>query len=493
MGNWLTAVADYMPHGMCLNWQPWLMGLHIASDALIALAYFAIPFGIAVFVRRRPDLNVQHKAIAILFAIFITACGWTHVFSIVVLWRPYYRAEGVLKAFTALVSVGTAAALPYLIPQLIRIPSPRVLEAEVASHRETLAKLEAARLLLAEQVESTEYDLVATTRRFEAALKNSQVTVSEQDGELRYTWIYNPTSLRAVGDILGRTDADLIGSDSAALLTMVKRRVLETGLAERLEYPFIEGHLKTWFDLRVERQGDGEEQPKGLVTTATDITRLKQQEEHLRLVMRELNHRSKNLLTIVLALARQTARSFNVPAAFLSRLQERLSALANAHDVLARADWQGADIKAVVQGQMQHQIDSFPGRIKLHGGACVLEPETAHYVGMALHELGSNAVKHGALANSAGTVEIGWRKSRKAGAPSLILSWTERGGEPVVRPETLSFGALILTKLAPQALGGEAELLFAAEGLRWTLKAPLQAGQPGSDVAAEPVSPEAFA
>jgi two-component sensor histidine kinase len=491
MGNWLTEVADYMPHGMCLNWQPWLMELHVVSDALIALAYFAIPFGIALFVRRRPDLNVQHKAIAILFAIFITACGWTHVMSILVLWRPYYRAEGVLKAFTALVSVGTAAALPYLIPQLIRIPSPRVLEAEVASHRETLAKLEAARLLLAQRIEATQSDLEATSRRFQAALKDSQVTVSEQDAALRYIWIYNPASARPVDEIVGRTDAELIGGDSAALLTAVKTRVLETGAAERLEFSFSNASRKTWLDMRIERLEDAGG-VNGLVTTATDITRLKQQEEHLRLVMRELNHRSKNLLTIVLSLARQTARSFDVPSGFLARLQERLSALANAHDVLARTDWQGADIKAVVQGQLQHQIDTFPSRIKLHGDACVLEPEMAHYVGMALHELGSNAVKHGALVDSAGTVEIAWRKSRKAGAPTLVLTWTESGGAPVTAPDTKSFGTLILTKLAPQALGGEASLEFGADGLKWTLRAPLEKASPAADVSA-PISPPAFA
>ena len=75
MFSWLMQVADFMPHGMCLDWRPGLMALHIASDALIALSYFAIPIGIAVFVQRRADLNGQHRALALLFAIFISACG----------------------------------------------------------------------------------------------------------------------------------------------------------------------------------------------------------------------------------------------------------------------------------------------------------------------------------------------------------------------------------------------------------------------------------
>jgi hypothetical protein len=85
MLHWLTEVADFMPHGMCLLWRPSLMALHIVSDGMIAIAYFAIPVAIAVFVRRRRDLSLSHKALALFFAVFITACGLTHVMSIVVL------------------------------------------------------------------------------------------------------------------------------------------------------------------------------------------------------------------------------------------------------------------------------------------------------------------------------------------------------------------------------------------------------------------------
>jgi two-component sensor histidine kinase len=323
-------------------------------------------------------------------------------------------------------------------------------------------------------------------------LRGSQVTLSEQDENLNYTWVYNPITAQPE-QILGRSDADLLPNDTIGVLTEAKRRVLETGVAERLELPVARPEGLVWFDLRIERLdeagGSG-----GVVSTATDITRLKRQEEHLRLVMRELNHRSKNLLTIVLSLARQTASSFAVPAAFTARLQERLSVLAAAHDVLARADWQGADIKAVIQEQLQHHLDAFGDRIRMRGGACVLTPEASHYIGMAIHELGSNAVKHGALADGAGTVDIRWRTRRRAGASTLTMTWIEHGGRRDARPECLSFGGLILTRLTPQALGGEASLEFAADGLRWTLVAPF----PVSDAAVEGVqaaslSPQAYA
>ena len=349
MLSWFLQVADFMPHGMCLNWQPRLMALHIISDAVIALAYFAIPIGIFVFVRRRPDLNGQHKALALFFAVFISACGLTHVTSIVVLWQPYYAAEGVLKAFTALVSVGTAIALPFLLPQLLRIPSPKVLQKEIESHRATLKMLDHARQQLAERVAHSESDLADTSRRFEAALRGSQVTVVEQDAELRYTWVYNPSRGLDLSTeaMLGKTEVDFLSAESAELVQGLKRQVLRSREPLRQDV-YVGARGRTgWFDMRIEPviAGDGETM---LVVTSTDISALKRKEEHLRVVMRELNHRSKNLLTIVMSLARQTSRAFDVPEAFLVRLQERLGALASAHDVLAQQEWVGADLRAVI-------------------------------------------------------------------------------------------------------------------------------------------------
>jgi two-component system sensor kinase FixL len=106
--EWFDQLQTFMPHGMCLLWKPELMILHIGSDALIALAYFAIPFGIAQFVSGRTDLDAKHRYLALLFAGFIGLCGVTHVASILVLWYPYYVTEGWLKAVTAAASMATA-------------------------------------------------------------------------------------------------------------------------------------------------------------------------------------------------------------------------------------------------------------------------------------------------------------------------------------------------------------------------------------------------
>jgi PAS domain S-box-containing protein len=470
--KWLLDPQAYMPHGMCLLWQPGLVALHVVSDAAIALAYFAIPIGLAVFVRKRKDLERQHQALAILFGVFITACGLTHVANIIVLWIPLYGAEGILKAITAVASVATAIVLPFLIPQLLRIPSPRVLAAEIRSHRATLDALSVARALLAERVAQTESDLLETNRRFEAALRGSPITVFEQDADLVYTWAYNPPLGMALADIIGRSEAEVMTRTTADAVRAVKLEAITARAPRRAEVPIEVAGRAGWFDLRIEPITLRDGRP-GLIATSTDITAIKQQENHLRVVMRELNHRSKNLLTIVLSLMRQTARGFELPPAFTVRMEERLGALANAHDVLATQEWRGADISAVLQGQLAHQIGAYPGRIHIEGPPLSLPPESAHYVGMALHELGSNAVKYGALAGSLGQVWVRWRLS-DGEAPQLELEWREDFERLIPAPRRLGFGSTILQSLTPRALGGVAELAFAEDGLIWTLKAPMK-------------------
>lgn len=146
--NYLTATWDYMPHGMCLLWQPWLVLLWAGSDLLIFLSYSAIPIALLTVLRRRND--VPHRGLVMLFASFILLCGITHALSIVTLWIPIYPQLGVIKLATGLVSCVTAVVLFRLIPTLVALPSPKDMTAvnerlrgEVDAHKATLASLEA--------------------------------------------------------------------------------------------------------------------------------------------------------------------------------------------------------------------------------------------------------------------------------------------------------------------------------------------------------------
>ena len=143
----IVEYGDYMPHGMCLLWEPWLVILWAGSDLLIFLSYTAIPLALLTVLRKRRD--VPHGGLVTLFASFILLCGLTHLFGLVTLWFPIYPLVGWVKLATGLVSLTTAIVLFKLVPTLINFPSPRNLEEvnaklreEVAAHRRTLDSLE---------------------------------------------------------------------------------------------------------------------------------------------------------------------------------------------------------------------------------------------------------------------------------------------------------------------------------------------------------------
>lgn len=124
--RWLFLENGFMPHGHCYLWRPGVLWLHVVSDALITLAYLSIPITLVYFIRKRKDLAF-HWMFA-LFAVFIVACGTTHVMEIWVIWHPMYWLAGIVKAVTALASVPTAILLVKLVPQALQLPSPSMLQ-----------------------------------------------------------------------------------------------------------------------------------------------------------------------------------------------------------------------------------------------------------------------------------------------------------------------------------------------------------------------------
>jgi signal transduction histidine kinase/ActR/RegA family two-component response regulator len=181
----LFSSTGFMPHGMCYQWQPGILALHVIADSLIALAYLSIPFTLLYFVRRRKDL--QFNWIFVCFAVFIIACGMTHLMEIVTVWEPVYWLSGSVKAVTALASVPTAIMLARLIPTALRLPSPAALQ-----HANSLLELEIAERKRAEAEVRHANDLLETrvterTRELEVAYQTLRQTqqASMQQERLR--------------------------------------------------------------------------------------------------------------------------------------------------------------------------------------------------------------------------------------------------------------------------------------------------------------------
>jgi PAS domain S-box-containing protein len=180
MLNYLLETASFLPHGFCLLWRPDLVALHVVSDLSIGLAYFSIPLAIVAFLRRRRDF--EYRWVAYLFAVFILLCGTTHFAGIAMLWQPYYGLDGMIKLATGVVSVTTAALLWPLLPKIVALPSPRLLqetnhrlEAEIVERRAAERQLRQARDDLERQVA----ERIAVDHALRASLAEKEVLLKE--------------------------------------------------------------------------------------------------------------------------------------------------------------------------------------------------------------------------------------------------------------------------------------------------------------------------
>jgi PAS domain S-box-containing protein len=218
----------------------------------------------------------------------------------------------------------------------------------------------------------------------------------------------------------------------------------------------------------VARRPDGK--AARLVNVVGDITDRKLAEQHTELVMRELTHRAKNLLAVILSIATQTSRSTNTVEEFHERFSSRLQGLAASHDLLVLRSWQGASIGEIANSQLAPFVDAGTDRLHLSGPDVVVTPKAAEAIGLALHELATNAVKHGALSGANGTVTIAWTQA--AGSDHLQLTWIERGGPAVQPPTRKGFGHIVCERVVADLLGGEVSMDFAPEGARWQLSVP---------------------
>src|SRR5262249_16146878 len=182
--------------------------------------------------------------------------------------------------------------------------------------------------------------------------------------------------------------------------------------------------------------------------TNRDITGRKRAEEQLRLLMREMNHRAKNMLGVVDAIAHQTiARN---PDDFIERFSERIQALSANQDLLVRNEWNGVGIEDLVHAQLAHFAGLIGSRIDVHGPKLRLNAASAQAIGLALHELATNAGKYGALSTDTGHVDVRWGIA----GDTLTMSWTERGGPPVSAPERRGFGTIVMETMAERSVDG---------------------------------------
>ncbi len=282
------------------------------------------------------------------------------------------------------------------------------------------------------------------------------VFVSDDTG--RYLYV-NPAGARLLGyqvhELIGVNVRDVI--DRADAPRVAAWRASEPRDPQRGEWR-LRRRDGSWIDVEITSRLLPDNRWFG---TVRDITIRKEDEERLRLLAREVDHRANNLLAVVQsAISLSTAEDAK---GLKQVLIGRISALARAHQLLAEGRWVGADLRRLVEEELRAFSAPDDGRVSITGESLELSPHLAQAVAMAVHELATNAVKHGALSAPGGRVEVSWTSGAAGQAP--VITWRESGGPPVRKPERLGLGASLLERALKGTIGGRTEIDWAESGL----------------------------
>lgn len=356
----------------------------------------------------------------------------------------------------------------------------RRLAQEVAAHFRRQAASDRAIAGLSERVTQSRAELAETNRRLGLALRAARVAVFAVNADGAVDWLSaDKDAPISPANLPGRL-GDLAHPGERGRVEEALASVFRGGQGANFELRVAEAFAPIgWLSVNIDPKLDGVD--GRALGSAVDITELKRREEGNFWLMRELSHRSKNLLAVVQAISRQTVRTTQTSAAFHERFSARLRALAAAHDLFVKEAYRGAEFAELFASQIGMSEEYVSARIDRSGPSVWMRPEAAQNFAMALHELAANALKYGALSGPNGRVEARWRVEGEGAAARFLFDWTEHGGPPPAAPRGAGFGTALITHNLPRSINGVATLTYAPDGVRCHVEAPMAAIAPSAD------------
>ncbi|WP_323764861.1 MASE1 domain-containing protein [Marinovum sp.] len=498
LGSAIDAFVGKNPFSV--TWPVWWLG--DATGILIAT-----PLVISLInmwhARIRPDAMAVVEGAAIGLLIFgltawemITGAAHAFILPLPILWAALrFEFRGATLAVLSLaLAIGTfaqgfhtaeisAAGVVLLHTRmqmllLVAAATGVIVAAITRQQREAVAGLARANSELEARVAERTRAIEAAEERFRATFQNAGVGISIVGGDGRLLRVNESLARmlgREVADMEGHPLDDFTHPDDLALNHEAWQR-LQSGTAD--EYDLEKRYLHAdgvvvWGHTTVScvRHPDG--RIAYLIKIIQDITARRRSDDARQMLMREVNHRSKNLLSIVQVIARQTAN--HSPQEFVTVFGQRLQALAANQDLLVNNEWQRIDLTELVESQLRH-FGAIGQRVRLSGPAVVLPPAAAQTLGMALHELATNAAKYGSLSVETGCVDISWSIDDRA----FHMSWRETGGPDVQPPAAKGFGSTVLDTMTAASMSGKVRIDYSPEGLLWELRCPRSALRDGT-------------
>ena len=308
--------------------------------------------------------------------------------------------------------------------------------------------------------------VLASERRFKALASQAPVGIFETDAVGNCLFVNERwRELAGLADdaALGRDWAEALHPEDRERVSREWYDAVRTGDVFDSEYRFAtpDGRV-SWLEGSALAIHDPSGAPIGFIGSVTDITGRKNAEEKQAFLINELNHRVKNTLATVQAIASQTFRRGESDPGARDRFEARLIALSNAHSILTQHTSEGTDIRGLIARALRAL--AAPDRIRLDGPPVRLSPKATVAIAMAMHELGTNAGKYGALSNEAGQISVTWAVSHTTPA-TFNIEWRESGGPPVTPPKRRGFGSRLIERNLAHDLDGDARIDFLPDGV----------------------------
>lgn len=312
---------------------------------------------------------------------------------------------------------------------------------------------------------------------FMPALVDLGASIIIQDSRRNYLFVTNLPDVWAIEHVTTPTDAGLFGEEVAAKLAVLKESVAEPGKAGHIE---ISVGTEQIFEFRVRSV----KLAKGgvyLVTTIIDRSEERHRERLLRALLREVSHRSKNLLAIIQSIALQTARYSGSLELFLHKFRGRLYSLSQSQDLITDSSWRGAYFFELVQQQTEKYLPENKHLVRVLGDNVLLTPNASLHLGLALHELIVNAVSHGSLLRSGRVIDVTCTRAQLNGHDALEIVWDEvleATRNPGRDEDALKahFGSTVLERVVPASVNGKAEYVILPDRISYKLTFPLESG-----------------
>jgi two-component sensor histidine kinase len=323
--------------------------------------------------------------------------------------------------------------------------------------------------------EATDQTAAMRLRALAVGLRQRNFSILRQNLDLTYNLAENLPGAWPAQSPIGKTDAETLSEEINSTLHAAKTKVLTTGSPETVEVEIRANDLRHIFEARITADVDDKTgKIIGLVTVLSDVSDLRERDLAVTNLLREVSHRSKNLLAIVQSVAMQTAHHSDGINDFLLKFRGRLHAISSAQDLVTESNWRGTQFRSLVNALFARLGQTSISALTIKGDNPTLGPNAVLHIGLAIHELATNALLHGALCDgNAGKILVSAHVNRNSDRPeALIIDWRESG---LAKREVASpprFGSLVLKRIVPLSVGGTASFEIDDEEVRYHLEVP---------------------